>query len=75
VNVRFGSPAGPRHSACRFSSPCSAVSGVAEEVLGEWEVPPHPEVSEARKSFQEVEGDFDDTLLDSSEFIRMGLQG
>jgi hypothetical protein len=30
--------------------------GLQEEVLGEWEVPPHPEVSEARKSFQEVAG-------------------
>jgi hypothetical protein len=49
--------------------------GLQEEVLGEREVPPHPEISEARKSFQEVVGDSDDTLLDSSEFIRMGHQG
>jgi hypothetical protein len=49
--------------------------GLQEEVLGEWEVPPNPEVNEARKSFQEVVGDFNDTMLDSSEFIRTGLQG
>jgi hypothetical protein len=49
--------------------------GLQDEILGEWEVPLHPEVQAAREAFSGLVGAFDGAVLEDPEYVQRGLQG
>jgi hypothetical protein len=48
--------------------------GLKDEILGEWEVPSHPEVQAAREMFSALAGVFDGAVLEDPEYVQGGCR-